>query len=404
VAKRGFQVFDCDLHLYEPFDLWERKLPEPWRSRTRIAAPPRGHLEMSRAGIDIDGKVAQPVNFGGGRSSTEEKSFYQEFKTAHQVERRWANDPILAKAALHCEPDVYLEGMAVEGIDVALLMPSFTFRLTSIDGIDPEHAGAICRVYNDWAAEFASSYPDRFRFWAWLPRGAPAEAAREARRAVEELGVCGVAMTNQAVDSRLMTDPAFEPLWEEIERLHTVLGIHPAAPKLMRDDILNDRYRGHRRTNVLGTTMRPFYAQTTVAELILGGVLEAHPELRVMIMESSATWVPWLLYQMDEKWEVYGPDEDYTLSLPPSDYFRRQCYVAADSDEASVKYVIDAVGDDHVLWGSDYPHHDCPFPDATKHFLDLEGTSDASKRKILWDNPQRLFGAAAREGAVAHAG
>ena len=199
----------------------------------------------------------------------------------------------------------------------------------------------------------------------------------------------------------LLADSEFEPLWDELERLDTVLGIHPAAPKLLADDVMNNRYQGHRRLNVLGTTMRPFYSQTTVAELILGRVLEEHPRLQVMIMESAATWVPWLLYQMNEKWETYGPDQDYELPLKPSDYFRRQCYIAADSGEATVKYVIDAVGEDRVLWASDYPQHDCPFPDATNTFLSLDGISAASKRKILWDNPAQLFGIGAPAAALA---
>ena len=130
-------------------------------------------------------------------------------------------------------------------------------------------------------------------------------------------------------------------------------------------------------------------------------MLEEHPALNVMIMESDATWVPWLLWRMDGKWETYGPDQDYQLSLKPSDYFRRQCFVAADPGEEVVKYVIDQVGDDRVVWASDYPHHDCPFPEATSTFLALEGTSEESKRKILWDNAARLFGIDARRESAA---
>lgn len=402
MAKDGFLVFDCDIHLEEPFDLWERNLPEPWRSRTKIVPPPRGHLETGRAFIEVDGKISQSQGFGGGRTANEEKAFNDRNPTSLQSERRWLEVPHLVKAQTQCSPEIYLEGMEVEGIDVAVLTPSFIFRLTSIDGLDPEHALAMCRVHNDYAAEFASADPRRFKFWAWLPRGAPAEAAQEARRSVEELGAVGVAMTNQAVDGRLLSDPEFEPLWQEVERLNTVFGIHPATPRLMHDDF-RTRYFGHRRTDIVGTTMRPFYAQTCVAELILGGVLEEHPGLTVMIMESDASWVPWLLYRMDGKWETYGPDQTYSLSLKPSDYFRRQCYVAADPGEDTVKYVIDCVGDEHVVWASDYPHHDCPYPEATNTFLALEGTSDSSKRKVLWDNAAELFGVVAPAASAAHA-
>jgi len=400
VAKNGFFVFDCDMHLEEPFDLWERRLPEPWRSRTKIVPPPRGHLETGRAGIEVGGNVSQPLIFGPAVSEVAEEAFQRRNPTTRQSERKWLEVPHLVKAQTECSPEVYLEGMEIEGIDIAVLTPSFIFRLTSIDGLDPEHAIAMCRVHNDYAAEFAGADPQRFKFWAWLPRGAPEQAAREARRCVEELGAVGVAMTNQAVDGRLLSDPEFDALWTEAERLHTVVGIHPATPRVMRDDF-RSRYNGHRRTDVVGTTMRPFYAQSCIAELILGGVLEEHPALNVMIMESDATWVPWLLWRMDGKWETYGPDQDYQLSLKPSDYFRRQCFVAADPGEEVVKYVIDQVGDDRVVWASDYPHHDCPFPEATSTFLALEGISEESKRKMLWDNAARLFGIDARRESAA---
>src|SRR5436309_13264365 len=91
---------------------------------------------------------------------------------------------------------------------------------------------------------------------------------------------------------------------------------------------------------------------------------------------------------MDGKWETYGPDQDYQLSLKPSDYFRRQCFVAADPGEDVVKYVIDQVGDDRVVWASDYPHHDCPFPEATSMFLALEGTSEEQTEDSLGQRGQ----------------
>jgi uncharacterized protein len=109
-------------------------------------------------------------------------------------------------------------------------------------------------------------------------------------------------------------------------------------------------------------------------------------------MESGASWLPWLLWRLDEKWETFAEDLDYTLELKPSEYFRRQCYAVVECEEDVAKYVIDYMGDDHLLISTDYPHHDSPFPDGVKTFLGLEGISRESKRKILWDNGARLFG------------
>jgi predicted TIM-barrel fold metal-dependent hydrolase len=95
---------------------------------------------------------------------------------------------------------------------------------------------------------------------------------------------------------------------------------------------------------------------------------------------------------MDEKWETYGPDQDYELSLRPSEYFARQCYAVADADESVARLAIDHLGDANLLWSSDFPHHDSTYPGASDTFLDLPGIADTSKRRILWDNAAALFG------------
>jgi predicted TIM-barrel fold metal-dependent hydrolase len=78
------------------------------------------------------------------------------------------------------------------------------------------------------------------------------------------------------------------------------------------------------------------------------------------------------------------------LSMPPSEYFRRQAFCAVECDEGLVAQVVDAIGDDLLVTTTDYPHGDSKYPDAMNRFLALP-LSDASKRKILWDNAIRLY-------------
>jgi predicted TIM-barrel fold metal-dependent hydrolase len=83
--------------------------------------------------------------------------------------------------------------------------------------------------------------------------------------------------------------------------------------------------------------------------------------------------------------------------LKPSDYFRRQCYAVADCDEDLARYVVDYGLEDNILFSTDYPHHDSPWPEGVNTFLALEGLSESAKRKMLWDNGARLYGLEARE-------
>jgi predicted TIM-barrel fold metal-dependent hydrolase len=126
--------------------------------------------------------------------------------------------------------------------------------------------------------------------------------------------------------------------------------------------------------------------------MILGGVLERFPKLKVAFLEANCAWVPWWLWRMEEHYELTGEwDAPTRLSLSPQEYFRRQCYVSIDADELPGAQVIDAIGEDRVVFSSDYPHLDSKFPNAVDIFLEMPGMSEATKRKVLWDNCAALY-------------
>jgi uncharacterized protein len=379
-VRDGFRVIDSELHLEEPPDLWSKRLPEPYRSRTRIIMPAEGHRRAAGKRYEFNGRVM-------GDTSP--------FSTLVQAQslQRVDSDPHLVKARTMCTPEVYLEGMEIEGVDIAVLMPTIMLVMVSQDGLDPEHALAVCRVYNDWAHEFTQAAPDRFRFWGWLPRQNGEVAAEEAQRCIEELGAAGVAMPFVAVNGHLLSDETFDPLWRELDRLAVPLGLHPASIRLEND--LRNWYLGHRRSQL---TARVAYEAnrviSSVAELTLGSVLDRFPRMKCVVMEQQVSWLPWLLSRMDHLWEMFGPFEEYGLELLPSQYFRRQCYAVVDCDEELSRFMVDYGMEDNLLISTDYPHHDSPFPNGTKGFLAMPRLTDETKRRILWDNGAQLLGIA----------
>ena len=380
MAKNGFQIIDSEPHFMEPLELWIEKLPEPFRSRTNIIqANNNGLLEGRGARLEVDGVEKPPID---PNPMVQQRSA-----------RRVPAVPLLAKVNENPVPDVFLEGFNIEGIDVGVFMPTAAMRIVRYDGMDPEHSLALCQVYNDYAAEFCRAHSERFKFWAWVPPHDAKLAAREARRAVEELGAVAVAMTGGAVNGNLLCDEFFDPLWEEMNRLGTAFGMHGPPANYNLKDNYNHRYRGHRGMGVVGNAMTgPVHAQTQLAELIIGGVLERFPNLKPVFMEVNASWLPWFLWRLDDKWETNRPDLDIKLSIAPSEFFRRQCYCVVEPEEEPIKYTIDYMGADNLLFSTDYPHSDSIFPEAVNTFLALGGISDADKRKILWDNGAKLFG------------
>ncbi len=280
----------------------------------------------------------------------------------------------------------------MEGVDIAVLVPTRTFRMPTRDNLAPQHALEMCKVYNNWAPEFTQADTQRFKFWGWLPRQAPDLAAEEARRCVEELGAVGVAMAAVAVDGHLLSDAVYEPLWVAVNHLRVPLGLHVPGGSDLKSDEIRLRYEGHPGTELPRVTFSGLYpAMSSITELVFGGVLERFSDVRPVVMEVGASWLLWLLWRMDARWGEFGPFLDQELSMNPSEYFRRQCYVTIDPDEQGLKYLVDYGLAGNLLISTDFPHADCPFPDGINEFLDQEISPDA-KRKILWDNGAALFG------------
>jgi len=103
-------------------------------------------------------------------------------------------------------------------------------------------------------------------------------------------------------------------------------------------------------------------------------------------------WLPFWLWWLDELYERYEGVDVETLSAPPSELFRRQCFVSADPGERTLPQVLQLLGDDNVVFASDYPHPDGIFPGVVAALADRADVSDADKAKILGTNAGALFG------------
>ena len=110
-----------------------------------------------------------------------------------------------------------------------------------------------------------------------------------------------------------------------------------------------------------------------------------------MHVEADAGWLPYWLQRMEQHWEYSGNAEHPELDRRPTDYFLSNVYVAARGDEMTLPSVVELVGDDNVVFNTDYPHPDGTFPSGFEHF-DQQPISRETRRKILWDNAARAFG------------
>jgi len=284
-------------------------------------------------------------------------------------------------------PELQLEAMDAEGVDIAMLYPSRGLFAQSIDNMDPDLGYAIARAYNNWLYDFCQANPQRLLGAGMISPFNITGSVDEIHRCVKELGFKSMFLRPNLVNGRNWYDEYYEPLWSTLEELDAPLGFHESMGPYLPQ--VGDRFG----TNAMlrHTACHPFEQALALMSFCGSAILENHPGLKVGFLEGNCSWAPFLLWRLDEHWErlggVYAPE----LKMAPSEYFKRQCYLSIEGDEEPAKYAIDWLGDDRIVFSTDFPHPDSKYPEAVDAFLTLPIT-DENKRKILWDNCAAYYG------------
>jgi hypothetical protein len=274
-----------------------------------------------------------------------------------------------------------LSDMDQEGIDISVLFPTSAFGITQSP--EKEYAAAFCRGYNDWIASVCKESP-RFAGVALVPFQHVTAAVAEANRAIAELGLAGVAIASFGLKDHLGA-PTFWPIYEELERLNAPLLVHNSRQGPAGEVRFDTFLFAH-------TVARPVETLIDCAALMYGGVPERFAKLRIAFLECGCGWVPYWMDRMDEEWEK-RQCEAPLLKAKPSEYITHgNWFFAAEPEESTLPVVIERIGDDKLIFASDYPHWDGIFPYVVATIRGRTDISAASKQKLLGDNAKRLYG------------
>ena len=311
-------VVDADGHVVEPRAAWAA-VPEPYRPRIERDAQGFEHVVVGDTEILAVplGTLATP-----GARFSDPASF-------RPLEEAWPGGS---------DPVARLADMDAEGIDRAVLFPSVGLYMWAL--VDAAAAVPIARAYNDWLASYCAADPHRLLGAAMLPMQDPEAAAAELRRARRELGFVAAFVRPNPCRGRSLSDRAYDPVWRAAEETATAVAVHEGSsvivPTLGSDRPFNPL--------VLHAVSHAFEAMLACAQLVVFGVLERHPALRVVFLESGGGWVPFWLERLDEQAESFGgycPD----LRLAPSEYFARQCWVSYEVDEHTLPLLAPTIGE-----------------------------------------------------------
>jgi predicted TIM-barrel fold metal-dependent hydrolase len=386
LGGKDFVVMDCDGHIVEPGSLWsdyvEPEFADAVRHGLWKADEDDGGFEITLNGASQYTRRGQTAFFGAVLVPGMDK------KRLSRMKMHGDEFPIPRGAY---EPAARLHDCDLMGIDQVMLLPTVCgLWFSAIE--DPKASLGLARAYNSWLADFCRHDPTRLFAAAILPQQDNDDAVAEIRR-VADLGFRCVIIRPNIIAGRYPTNPTFDPIWEAIQATGLVAGIHPFPPTAPADCTgwMIDRIAeasGLRRGLVSETLCFAHDAQTFLLTAFHHDLWTKFPTLKLAVLESNASWLPYVLDKADGRVEVWTATRGTEVRAQPSKVFNERSWISFESDEVTVfetwkRYA--RIG----VWASDYPHFDAE--DA------WEGIEHMQEWGVPHDVQARMFGTNACE-------
>jgi predicted TIM-barrel fold metal-dependent hydrolase len=379
------RVIDADTHLTERHDLWTKRAPAAFKSRvphvTQVDGSAMWVVEddvvLGRAGA---GGV---VDMNGVKGRSFEGLYEWEIEQAHAA----AYDPV-ARMELLDETGIWAQiifpgVVGLGGQSLAEIVRDIELRKICVE------------IFNDASAELQSDSGDRLLPMAILPAWDVEACVAETKRAAG-LGLRGVNLTSDPQDLGApdLASRAWDPLWDACSTYSMPVHFHIGASLTTMNYFGTYPWESHDDDTKLaiGGTLLFIGNARVVVNIICSGMLDRFPELKVVSVESGTGWIPFILEALDYEMDENAPDAKAKLSLLPSEYFRRQIYATTWFEHRNLAALIDSVGEDNIMFETDFPHPTCLYPDPLSTAeRNMRSLSPSVRRKILGENGAKLY-------------
>ncbi len=390
-------VVDGDGHTVEPPKLWtERMDAERWGDLIP-------HWEREEG--TFDAFVVGGVVRSGGKEGVDA---VLEATGSTMEELAAANANLRLRGG--SDPDARIVDMDGDGIDAAVLYPSHAMFWGPVDPIpalaDVEFVLACQQAYNDWIVDYCAGHPGRLYGVGCVPLQDIDLALGEAQR-IHDAGLKGVFLRPSAyIDELPLSHEVYDPFWQLCQDLGLTVAFHPGVhvdtPGACRKLGL---VRIHENLTVVNSAVDQVHGGSgfgqavgnavdmivTVGRLLMGGVCERFPDLTCVFLESAGGWMATMLERMDEQVGACALERRW-LTMKPSEYFARQCYISFEPDEWNLAASAERLGTDRIIWASDYPHPEY-HPGVVDEVRErVAGLSDPDQARILGLNAVEAYG------------
>jgi len=361
------RVFSADSHFVEPPNMWAERVDRKFRDR----AP---HTEKNYHGKEGEFFLCENIEpiqvagfFGSGKSPEE------------LPEHRKRGFEAAPKSVW--DPAERLKEQDRDGVDGEALYTSMGMLLFGLD--DAELRTACFRAFNDYAAEYCSYNPKRLIGLGTVELSDIGAGVAELERCRNK-GIRGVLIWGSPPEDKPYSHRDYDPFWAAAQDLEMPISLHILTGR---------RGTGVDRRHFLRSYMSlPHSIQTSFAELVLGGVLERYPRLRLVSAENDISWLPHFCYRLDHAYDRLRHLDQINLPLKPSEYMKRQVYATFQFETENVGFTCEKYGADKLMWSSDYPHTDSPWP-RSREFIDawINTIDESDKSKVIGGNVATLY-------------
>ena len=365
---------------YCPPDLWSGQAPAAWKQTV-----PR--VEERDDGLHwlVDDQDRGMWNGVGPGFLKYQEGAFKRIDEMKGFGFEWDNNP--GAQPRPTTPELRIADLDRDGLDAEVVYGCL--MINDLIGSAEQRTWAD-KIYNDWVADFSrQADPNRVFPLAIIPNTDPQTAADEVYRCAK-MGIKGGDLAFKRMSLPLYHH-GWDLLWKAAAECHFPISFHSTGFKGLRapDDAEMEK-ECFTEWRLVRSALFQLDTMEVLVSILASGACERFPDFRFVLGESGVTWLPYVFDRLDTEYDDRA--RSLGFKMKPSDYFRRQGYVTYQQDKF-LEPILPLIGEDNIIWGADYPHPDCLWPES-KQKLDenLANIAPDVRRKITYENVSKLYG------------
>jgi len=389
MARSGYRIFDADTHIIEAAEPIEAYLSAA--DKARLAglgplvgrAPAKGGMSRYRVGKrpDLNRMLGSRDRVPPAESVSRG---LKDGGTPWDV--RWQGPPF-PDDRVSFDSHARIKDMDIEGVDVNMVLPSG--GIASFSGLDDVAVEmSMYQAYHRFLKDYCAPYPDRLTSVLHVSVRDVAASVAEIRRCGKErwpVGIFPICPPGMTLD-----DPDWEPIWAAAQEHDLTVVIHSFTMSIPYPPGMWDNWDN---MFLVRSASHVWNAQRNMAAIIGSGVLDRYPSLRLTALECGHGWLAFWASRLDEQAEM-SQHALPRLKRKPSEYIRGPQYfqsIQLHEGELSLRQAIEAIGENTLMFATDYPHSESWFPKSVDAVLKWASVGEGARRKLLWENAVRCY-------------